>query len=359
MSYVKTTDFAGKDSLLTGDPLKVIKGSEFGVEFDNIATDSTTNLKKDGSVAATANIPMGGFKLTGLAAGTLTGDAARYDELNAHIVDTVAAHAASAVSNTPAGGIAATDVQAAINELDTEKAALAGASFTGGINETGATVAAHATTCPIWTAANGNSILLSGAAVTFTAFPNAPQAYAKRTIIMNAAHSITAGANMIIAGIASGQTITLAANDIVDVEALSTTQFYMRITHAVNFVSSTVAVGSAVSLTTNTAANVTSISLPAGEWDISGNVLFSPAATTSITALAGNSGATSATQNAVTGFHSRFSAIVGGAVTVGQAIPTNRVSINSTTTYYLVAYSLFTVSTLGAYGTIYANRATT
>ena len=41
--------------------------------------------------------------------------------LEAHIADPTAAHAASAISNTPAGSIAATTVQAAINELDTEK----------------------------------------------------------------------------------------------------------------------------------------------------------------------------------------------------------------------------------------------
>lgn len=40
----------------------------------------------------------------------------------AHIADTSDAHAASAVTNTPAGNIAATTVQAAINELDSDKA---------------------------------------------------------------------------------------------------------------------------------------------------------------------------------------------------------------------------------------------
>lgn len=39
----------------------------------------------------------------------------------AHLADTSAAHAASAISNAPAGSIAATDVQAAIDELATEK----------------------------------------------------------------------------------------------------------------------------------------------------------------------------------------------------------------------------------------------
>lgn len=39
-------------------------------------------------------------------------------ELGAHLADTVGAHAASAISNTPSGGVSATDVQSAINELD-------------------------------------------------------------------------------------------------------------------------------------------------------------------------------------------------------------------------------------------------
>jgi hypothetical protein len=43
-------------------------------------------------------------------------------------------YTASQINNTAAGAIAATDVQAAINELDTEKLALAGGTMTGAIN---------------------------------------------------------------------------------------------------------------------------------------------------------------------------------------------------------------------------------
>lgn len=49
--------------------------------------------------------------------------AAVNDSLNNHLSDPGAAHAASAISIVPAGGIAATDVQAALAELDSEKAA--------------------------------------------------------------------------------------------------------------------------------------------------------------------------------------------------------------------------------------------
>lgn len=40
--YTKTTNFTAKDALSSGDPLKLIKGSYFDTEFDNIATAIAT-----------------------------------------------------------------------------------------------------------------------------------------------------------------------------------------------------------------------------------------------------------------------------------------------------------------------------
>lgn len=37
-NYSKTTDFAAKDALLTGDPNKIVKGTEINDEFDAIQT---------------------------------------------------------------------------------------------------------------------------------------------------------------------------------------------------------------------------------------------------------------------------------------------------------------------------------
>ena len=37
-NYSKTTNFAAKDTLNSGDPNKVVKGTEINTEFDNIAT---------------------------------------------------------------------------------------------------------------------------------------------------------------------------------------------------------------------------------------------------------------------------------------------------------------------------------
>jgi hypothetical protein len=41
-NYVKSTNFATKDTLTSGDPLKIVKGTEINTEFDNIATAVAT-----------------------------------------------------------------------------------------------------------------------------------------------------------------------------------------------------------------------------------------------------------------------------------------------------------------------------
>jgi len=76
-----------------------------------------------------SSIPQGalsvGFSVVGSNVPTST------RELGIYYFAPSVAVAASAVTNTPAGGIAATDVQAALNELDTEKLALAGGTMAG------------------------------------------------------------------------------------------------------------------------------------------------------------------------------------------------------------------------------------
>ena len=47
-NYTKTTDFEAKDSLPSGDSGKIIKGTEFETEFDNIATAVATKADSAG-----------------------------------------------------------------------------------------------------------------------------------------------------------------------------------------------------------------------------------------------------------------------------------------------------------------------
>jgi hypothetical protein len=65
-----------------------------------------TAIQRDGSVAFTANQPMGGFKLTGLAAGSATGDSVRYEQ--AILISGVNPFAA----NQPMGGFKLTGLGA-------------------------------------------------------------------------------------------------------------------------------------------------------------------------------------------------------------------------------------------------------
>ena len=61
-NYTKTTNFTAKDSLPTCDSGKIIKGSEFDTEFDNIVTAVATKADSSGPT------------FTGtLTAGTITG----------------------------------------------------------------------------------------------------------------------------------------------------------------------------------------------------------------------------------------------------------------------------------------------
>jgi hypothetical protein len=75
---------SGTYSLPAGNP--VVTGTTISSTVQNnttsdIATALTNSLAKDGQTTPTANLPMGSFKLTGLAAGTTAGDSLRYEQL--------------------------------------------------------------------------------------------------------------------------------------------------------------------------------------------------------------------------------------------------------------------------------------
>jgi len=127
------------------------------------------------------------------------------------------------------------------------------------------------------------------------------------------------------------------------------------------YVSCTVLVGSAVALTTGTAANICSISLTAGDWNVWGTIDGNAAGTTDITQILGWISTTSATlptfpnNGALIGLNYPATTHVGlnDHFPVGQT----RISVNATTTVYLTMRVTFTVSTYGGYGFMGARRA--
>lgn len=124
------------------------------------------------------------------------------------------------------------------------------------------------------------------------------------------------------------------------------------------YISSTVAAGSAVALTTTVTANITSISLTAGDWDVSGNVITNPAGSTVTVSVASAIGTTSATlplKPAGGGFAASYPSSVAGAF-ISDCLGPVRISVASTTTVYLMVNASFNTSTLGGYGFIGARR---
>lgn len=118
-------------------------------------------------------------------------------------------------------------------------------------------------------------------------------------------------------------------------------------------------VSTPISLTTATNADIASISLTAGDWDVEGLIGFSSGATTNITQLFAWSSSTSATLPASTLYvkqQSPTGGVVVGATTQSFTIPFVRLSFASTTTVYLSARASFTLDTLSAYGRIQARR---
>lgn len=125
------------------------------------------------------------------------------------------------------------------------------------------------------------------------------------------------------------------------------------------YASSIVLSGAAVALTSGSPADVTTLQLPAGDWDLQGICASQPAGGAVTTVYVCNVTTTANTLNNIPsdgggfGFNNSTQSSNGG-----QAVPTDtaRVSISSSTTYHLVASVTWTTGTMGAYGKLRARR---
>lgn len=125
------------------------------------------------------------------------------------------------------------------------------------------------------------------------------------------------------------------------------------------FISSNVPLGTPVATTSDTNTNITSISLTAGDWDLWGNIATVPAAGTLQQAFSCWIHTVSATLPTIPN-GGAYTSIKGVAVPSAELVAigtgTMRMSLSGTTTVYLQARIIFTVSTLGTCGFIGARR---
>lgn len=111
---------------------------------------------------------------------------------------------------------------------------------------------------------------------------------------------------------------------------------------------------SAVALTSGAVINITSISLPAGEWDVYGEIQLVSSASGVMTAMSGGVSTTSATD---AGFPYKTALSFNNNSTVAQFTTPRRFFQRTTTgTVYLVASTVFGSGTVAAAGYIHARR---
>lgn len=121
------------------------------------------------------------------------------------------------------------------------------------------------------------------------------------------------------------------------------------------FISSTV---SGVSMSNSVIKDITTISLTAGDWDVWGSIVTTPAGTTTTSRIIGwiNTTTAAAPSPPNGGAYGDISiAVPAGQISVAP-VGTMRLSFASTTTVYLTADVVFAVSTLTAGGFIGARR---
>ena len=158
-NYTKSTNFATKDNLTPGDPLKVVRGTEIDTEYNNIATAIAT--KTDNASAAIT-----GGAIDGATVGATTPATGSFTTL------------AASGTTTLAGALVGAVTQAAFNTVSTTlnlggaatAVNLGAATGTATVNNT--TLAAKAITASTTLAVTGTSTLTG--AVTATAGVSGP-----------------------------------------------------------------------------------------------------------------------------------------------------------------------------------------
>jgi hypothetical protein len=121
---------------------------------------------------------------------------------------------------------------------------------------------------------------------------------------------------------------------------------------------SDVVAASAVALTSGAWLDITTLTLTAGDWDVTADILFTGNAATTVTAIQGSFSLFANNPNIIAGqYAAGWLAGQAGSLVYKPSLRTGiRVSLSASATYHLVANATFLVNTCSAFGKISARR---
>jgi hypothetical protein len=232
-NYSKSTNFASKDNLSPGNPLKIVKGTEIDTEFNNIATAIAT--KTDNSSATIT-----GGSINGATIGASTAAAGTFTNLTVSSAATIASAAISAgtingavIGGSTAAAITGTNITANTGFSGPLTGAVTGnvtgnltgnvtGNVTGNItgNVTGNVTAASGTSTFNNVTISGSLDMDSGTSATITglASPTNDSDAATKGYVDALAQGIDAKASVVVATTAN---ITLSGTQTIDGVAVS------------------------------------------------------------------------------------------------------------------------------------------